>query len=463
MLQTPGHLLPKHIFRAYDIRGIADTELSAQVVHDIGMALGSEVLDKGERAMAVARDGRLSGPHLVAALKAGIKASGCDVVDVGMVPTPVLYFAIQHLNLKSGVMLTGSHNPAEYNGLKMVVAAKTLSDGDIQHLYARIEGRQVRQGQGQESFHAIDQAYIDIIAQQIQLKRPLKVVVDAGNGVTGDIAPRLMKALGCEVVALFCEVDGHFPNHHPDPSKPKNLADLIAAVRSHKADIGLAFDGDGDRLGVVTPKGDIIWPDRQLMLFAKDVLASHPGATILFDVKCSKNVAKVIAAAGGKPLMWKTGHSLVKAKMKEVKAALAGEMSGHIFFNDRWYGFDDGLYSAARLLAILAHESCDADAVFAEIPDSVATPEINVAIADHEKFLAVQKLIDAAEFPNANLVTIDGIRVEFADGWFLVRASNTTPCLVLRVEADSEAGLARIHGVCREYLSRVVNLHLPAA
>jgi phosphomannomutase/phosphoglucomutase len=462
MLKTPVHLIPKHIFRAYDIRGIADVELSIEVVHDIGMVLGSMALEKGETDIVVARDGRLSGPHLLSALENGIQATGCNVINVGMVPTPVLYFAIQHLGLKSGVMLTGSHNPAEYNGIKMVIGGATLSDADIQQIYQRLQARQVKQGKGGLKHQEIESAYIDTITKQIQLKRGLKVVVDAGNGVTGNIAPKLMKQLGCEVIPLFCEVDGTFPNHHPDPSKPKNLADLIAAVAKHQADVGIAFDGDGDRLGVVTPKGKIIYPDRQLMLFAKHVLKDKPGATILFDVKCSKHVAEVVKAAGGVPLMWKTGHSLIKTKMKEIKAAFAGEMSGHIFFNDKWFGFDDGLYSAARLLAILDQEMGSLDEVFDAIPDSISTPEINVSIPDSEKFIAVQKLIDAAKFKDAKLITIDGLRAEFADGWFLVRASNTTPCLVVRVEADSQESLKRIHALCRDYLRDVVNLNLPA-
>jgi phosphomannomutase/phosphoglucomutase len=449
----PEHI-PAHIFRAYDIRGITTNELTADVVHDIGMALGSEVQAQGGKSIIVARDGRLSGPALSEALKQGLCASGCDVIDIGIVPTPVLYFATYTLNTRSGVMLTGSHNPRDYNGLKMVVQGGTLTNEQIQSLYQRLQTQDILQGQGKVSRLDIIDAYIAAVKQSVKLKKPLKVVVDAGNGVAGELAPKLYRVLGCDVTELYCEIDGHFPNHHPDPSKPENTLELIEKVKQVGADIGLAFDGDGDRLGVVTPKGKVIWPDRQLMLYAQEVLKAHPGSTIIYDVKCSKNLGEVIKAAGGKPLMYKTGHSLIKTKLKEMKAVLAGEMSGHTFFNDKWYGFDDGLYVGARLLEILAESSEHADAIFDRIPESISTPELNIAVEESEKFRLMQKLLEDAKryFPEAKLITIDGLRVEFADGWGLVRCSNTTPVLVVRFEADSEQALWRIKTLFRDFI-----------
>ncbi|MDO8954541.1 MAG: phosphomannomutase/phosphoglucomutase [Gammaproteobacteria bacterium] len=446
--------IPAHIFRAYDIRGISTTELTADVVHDIGLALGSEVQAQGAKSIIVGRDGRLSGPSLIEALKQGLCASGCDVIDIGIVPTPVLYFATYTLGVQSGVMLTGSHNPRDYNGLKMVVQGHSLTNEQIQGLYQRLQTNDYVQGQGNITEIDIIADYIAAVKKSVQLKRPLKIVVDAGNGVTGGLAPALFRALGCDVNELYCEVDGNFPNHHPDPSKPENTIELIEAVKKVKADIGLAFDGDGDRLGVVTPNGKVIWPDRQLMLYAQSVLRNHPGGTIIYDVKCSKHLDTVIREAGGVPLMYKTGHSLIKTKLKEVKAILAGEMSGHTFFNDKWYGFDDGMYVGARLLEILAVTVEDADTIFDRIPESVSTPELNIDIPDSEKFRLMQVLADDATryFPGAKLITIDGLRVEFDDAWGLIRPSNTTPMLVVRFEADTEQALWRIKTLFRDFI-----------
>lgn len=440
------------IFRAYDIRGVVDQSLTEETVYAIGRALGSSAVEIGEKRMAVARDGRLSGPVLSMALCEGILASGCDVIDLGVVPTPLLYYATYVLETRSGVMLTGSHNPPEYNGLKMMINGETLSEQTIQDLHQRILNNRFTYGRGELRELDMIERYLTHVKRDTPLQRPLKVVVDCGNGVAGHVAPQLFRQLGCDVHELFCEVDGNFPNHHPDPSQEENLQDLIAAVRNTKADIGLAFDGDGDRLGVVTSEGQIIWPDRQLMLFAKDVLQTSPGAKIIYDVKCTNHLASVISAAGGVPLMWKTGHSLIKAKLAETQAALAGEMSGHIFFKDRWYGFDDAIYAGARLLQILAAQQCSSEELFADIPTSVNTPELKIKVAEAEKFTLMQQLIDNASFNEAELNLIDGLRVNFADGWGLVRPSNTTPCLVLRFEAETFAVLERIKTAFRENL-----------
>lgn len=450
------------IFRAYDIRGIVDKTLTPDTVRAIGRALGSMAIAKGEKRMAVARDGRLSGPYLSAALCEGILASGCDVIDIGVVPTPLLYYATYTLDTRSGVMLTGSHNPPDYNGLKMMIAGETLAEESIQQLYQRIINQDFSQGNGALSEINIVENYLTHVTRDVKLARPLKVVIDCGNGVAGMIAPELFRRLGCDVHELFCDVDGHFPNHHPDPSQVENLADLIHTVRELQADIGLAFDGDGDRLGVVTSQGEIIWPDRQMMLFAQDVLAANPGATIIYDVKCSTHLETVIRQAGGEPMMWKTGHSLIKSKLAETKAALAGEMSGHIFFNDRWYGFDDALYAGARLLQILANQPLSSDELCATIPNSVNTPELKIYVSEDEKFLLMQQLIANANFSSADLITIDGLRVNFSDGWGLVRPSNTTPCLVLRFEAETAAVLEKIKNLFRENLLAVkADLVLP--
>ncbi len=447
--------LPTSIFRAYDIRGVVGETLTEEIVYEIGRALGSEAFARGQQTVVVARDGRLSGPTLSEALGNGLRAAGRDVIDIGRVPTPVLYFATHYLNTGSGVMLTGSHNPPDYNGLKMVLKGDTLAEGDIQALRRRIEKSDYSSGSGSYRRQEILADYIQTITQDVRLKRPLKVVVDCGNGVAGDSAPKLLRALGCDVVELYCcEVDGHFPNHHPDPSQPENLQDLIAAVPRHQADLGLAFDGDGDRVALVDAKGGIIWPDRQLMLYAKDVLSRNPGATIIFDVKCSRHLVKFITKHGGQPLMWKTGHSLIKRKMKEIGALLAGEMSGHIFFKERWFGFDDGLYTAARLLEILAADERPVSEIFAELPDAVSTPELRVDLREGEQTVFMQRLLELAQFKGAVLTTIDGLRADFEDGWGLVRASNTTPSLILRFEANTDAALKRIQNDFRAVMHK---------
>ncbi len=442
--ETANVAIDAGIFRAYDIRGVVGQGLTAASVQWIGRAIASEARARGETTVIVARDGRLSGPELSQALIQGLTAAGVDVIDIGQVPTPVLYFATKTLGFSSGVMLTGSHNPPDYNGLKIVIAGDTLSGEAITDLYHRIRDGRLSQGQGKVQQRTITKAYIERIVGDVALARPLKVVVDCGHGVTGEIAPRLLRALGCEIVPLFTDIDGNFPGHHPDPSKPENLADLIAAVAREHADIGVAFDGDGDRLGVVTPQGKIIYPDRLMMLFAKHVLLSHPGADIIFDVKCTRDLRSLIAAHGGRPLMCRTGHSFIKAQLKETQAALAGEMSGHLFFNDRWYGFDDGLYAAVRLLEILSLEMADADSVFAEFPENATTPELNIAVSDADKFTLVERLKAQANFPDGTVSTLDGLRVDFSNGWGLIRASNTTPMLVARFEGHTDADLAQI-------------------
>jgi phosphomannomutase/phosphoglucomutase len=455
-LYTLSPTIPQSVFRAYDIRGIVTDQLTPDMVYTIGLALGAEAEARGQKHLVVARDGRLSGPILFAALTRGLMDSGRHLIDIGIVPTPVLYFATHWLKTQSGVMLTGSHNPSNYNGIKTILNGKTLAEQDIQNLYQRIVQRHfIYEDGGTIESKDICQDYIERIASDVKLDRPLKIVVDAGNGVTGKLAPLLFRRLGCEVIEKFCEIDGHFPNHHPDPSVMANLQDLQQTVLSQHADVGLAFDGDGDRLGMVTDQGKIIWPDRQMMLFARDILSRLPGAEIIFDVKSSRYLPQVISQAGGKPLMWKTGHSLLKAKLHERGAPLAGELSGHIFFKERWYGFDDGLYAGARLLEILSHDSRSADQVFAALPDSINTPELKAPLAEDKKIAFMQQLIRDAVFPNAELNTIDGLRVDFADGWGLVRVSNTTPCLTIRFEADDEAALARIQERFRAQLLAV--------
>lgn len=450
------------IFKAYDIRGIVDDTLTTDVAYRIGSALGAEAEALGEKHLYVARDGRLSGPGLVEALSRGLRESGCDVTDLGMVPTPVLYFAAYALGSGSGIMVTGSHNPPEYNGFKMVLGGTTLSGQDIQALRQRIESADFSKGSGELDSLDVAAQYIERISSDIKLGRSMKAVVDCGNGVAGIIAPQLLRELGCEVSELYCDVDGNFPNHHPDPSKPENLLDLKNAVMNEQADIGLAFDGDGDRLGVVTPAGKVIWADRQMMLYARDVLSRNPGAEIIFDIKCTTNLAKIIEQAGGKATMWKTGHSLVKAKLKESGALLAGEMSGHIFFKERWYGFDDGLYTAARLLEILSKDDRSADEVFDELPDNINTPELNMQTAEGENHTLAEKLVASANFPSATVTTIDGLRVDYEDGFGLVRASNTTPCLVFRFEAENEAALKRIQNDFRQLvLSHAPDAEMP--
>lgn len=447
--------ISKDIFRAYDIRGVAFEQLSEDAVYAIGLAYGTEAEQCGQKKIAIGRDARLSGPALHAALMAGLMASGRDVIDLGVVATPMVYFATHFFATQSGIMLTGSHNPGEYNGIKMVLAGSVLTEAAIQDLYRRITSQDFHFAVGSSETVNIAMDYIERIAQDVQISKPLKIVVDAGNGVTGNIAPRLFRRLGCEVVELFCQPDGSFPHHHPDPSVAENLQHLRQAVLEQQADVGLAFDGDGDRLGVVTNAGEIIWPDRQMMLFVQDVLSRQPNAEILFDVKCTRNLAQVIAAAGGRPVMCRTGHSLIKAKMRETGAPLAGEMSGHIFFKERWYGFDDALYVGARLLELLSRDERSSSEIFAEFPDSINTPELKIVLADAQKNNFMQQFIQAAQFEHAHLSTIDGLRVEFADGWGLVRCSNTTPALVLRFEADDAGSLARIQQAFKQQLLQV--------
>jgi len=436
--------LPPEIFKAYDIRGIVGRTLTPAVVELIGQALGSEARDRGRTTVVIGRDGRLSGPELAAALAAGLRRSGVDVIDVGQVATPMLYFAAHRFDTLSGVMVTGSHNPPEYNGLKMMLAGETLAGEAIQQLKARIEHGRLARGAGGYRTDDVREDYLKRITGDVRLSRPMKLVVDCGNGVAGATAPELYRRLGCEVAELFCEVDGNFPNHHPDPSRPENLADVQQALAAGKGELGLAFDGDGDRLGVVTKSGKIIYPDRQLMLFAADVLKRNPGAEVIFDVKSTRNLFAWIRQHGGKPVMWKTGHSFIKQKLKETGAPLAGEMSGHIFFKERWYGFDDGLYAGARLLEILSRER-DPGAVLEGLPDSVSTPELHLKLAEGENYALMDRLKANARFEGAReVITIDGLRVEYTDGFGLARPSNTTPVVVLRFEADDEAALKRI-------------------
>ncbi|MBI3570953.1 MAG: phosphomannomutase/phosphoglucomutase [Gammaproteobacteria bacterium] len=447
--------LPPEIFKAYDIRGIVGKTLTPEIVERIGQALGSEALATKQKRFVIGRDGRLSGPELSAALARGIARSGCDVVDIGMAPTPVVYFAIQHLDAGSGVAVTGSHNPPDYNGLKMVIGGVTLSGDMIQKLRTRILQDDLMTGQGNISSADVRAAYLDRVASDVKLARPMRVAVDCGNGVASEIAPELLKRLGCKTTELFCQTDGNFPNHHPDPSKPENLRDLIAEIGKGGYDVGLAFDGDGDRLGVIAPDGHVIWADRQMILYARDVLSRQPGAEIIYDVKCSRTLDAEIRKAGGRSTMWKTGHSFIKAKLKESGAALAGEMSGHIFFKERWYGFDDGLYTAARLLELLSRDPRPTQEIFASLPNTVNTPELNLKFAEGEHFAVIKELVKRAHFPDAKVTTIDGLRADFSDGFGLVRASNTTPVLVLRFEGDNQEALERIQKRFRELLLSV--------
>ncbi len=451
------------IFRAYDIRGVVGPELNAEVATLIGHAIGSRMQAEGLRDVVVGRDGRLSGPELADALIEGLRRAGCEVIDIGMAPTPVVYFASYHLRAGSCVAVTGSHNPPDYNGFKIVIGGETLSGEAITDLYARIQDGRLHRAEAHGGLQQreVMADYVQRIADDVQLDRPLKVVADAGNGVAGAVAPQLLEAIGAEVIPLYCDVDGTFPNHHPDPSDPHNLQDLVQTVKRFDADIGVAFDGDGDRLGVVTKDGAIIYADRLLMLFAADVLARNPGAMVIYDVKCTGKLSDYILRNGGSPLMWKTGHSLMKAKMRETDAELAGEMSGHFFFRERWYGFDDGLYAAARLLEILAQRDEEPSDVLNELPDAISTPELKVAVAEGTQHAQVALIVAAAQvedspFAGARVSTIDGLRADFNDGWGLVRASNTTPVLVLRFEANDEAALERIKGVFRDQLRQVL-------
>ncbi len=459
------------VFKAYDIRGIVGKTIDEAFAEHLGRAFGTEALAAGEKAVAVGRDGRVSGPSLVAALIRGLKSTGLDVVDLGAVTTPMLYYVAATRGAhgcNSGIQVTGSHNPKDYNGFKMVMAGRAIYGEDIQKLRVRMETEQYTAKRGRVAKMDILAEYTARIVGDAKLKRPMKIVVDSGNGIPGASAPAILRALGCEVIDLYSKVDGDFPNHHPDPSKPENLEDLKVVVRATGAELGLAFDGDGDRLGVVTAGGNIIYPDRQIILFARDILKRKRGAQIIFDVKCSQRVPVAIRAAGGKPLLWKTGHSLMKAKLKETGAPFAGEMSGHLFFGERWYGFDDAMYTAARLLEILSREK-NPSALLDALPTSFSTPELNVPCAEGEHHAVVAELLARVadgrlKFEGGEVGTIDGLRVDFADGFGLIRASNTTPVLVLRFEGHTPEALARIEAAMLALLHRVKpDAHLGAA
>ncbi|SOY82770.1 phosphomannomutase [Cupriavidus taiwanensis] len=440
--------LDPSIFKAYDIRGIVGKTLTRDVARQIGLSFGSAAAEAGEKAVVVGRDGRLSGPDLVSGLIEGLRASGMDVIDLGMVATPMVYFAtnieLDGVAATSGIMVTGSHNPPDYNGFKMVLAGKAIYGEHIKALHQRIEAGAFASGAGAYREVDVRHKYLDRILSDVKLSRPMKIALDAGNGVAGAFVGDLFRGLGCEVTELFCEVDGNFPNHHPDPAHVENLQDLMRCLRETDCELGLAFDGDGDRLGVVTKDGQVIFPDRQLMLFAEEILSRNPGAQVIYDVKCTGKLAPWIRQHGGEPLMWKTGHSLVKAKLKETGAPIAGEMSGHVFFKDRWYGFDDGLYTGARLLEILSRHA-DPSAVLNALPNANNTPELQLKCAEGEPFTLLDKIKANASFDGAReVITIDGVRVEYADGFGLARPSNTTPVVVMRFEADNDAALARI-------------------
>ena len=458
--------LSKTIFKAYDIRGIVDETLTAEAVTQIGQAIGSLAFERNVNTIVVGRDGRLSGERLQNALTDGITRAGIHVIDIGMVPTPVVYFATRQLQTGSGIVVTGSHNPPQYNGLKMMLAGETLYGATITDLYERIVGNRLHTATTQGTVTQRDMLsdYVEAIVADVQLARPIHVAVDCGNGVGGVIASTLLKRLGCTVTELFCDVDGHFPNHHPDPAEPHNLIDLQNTLRTSDAEIGLAFDGDADRLGVVTKDGQIIYPDRQMMLYAQDILSRIPNATVIYDVKCSAHLPKYVTQYGGKPLMWKTGHSLMKAKLKETQAAFAGEMSGHLYFNDRWGGLDDGLYAAARLLEIIsrAPNEVAVTLLLNDLPQGISTPEITVQLAEGEGHAIMSILAQTASFKDAALSTVDGLRADYADGFGLVRASNTTPALVLRFEANDALGLQRIQNEFKKLLCGVKpDINLP--
>jgi phosphomannomutase / phosphoglucomutase len=446
-----------NIFRAYDIRGIVDKTLTADIVHKIGQAIGSQAKALSIKTIIVGRDGRRSSRSFSASLIEGIVSTGRDVMDIGLVPTPVLYFVTQHTEGRSGAMITGSHNPPDYNGVKVVINGETLADKKIKHLQHLIESGDFATGERGtiEQNTMFTNEYIGIIAEDIHIVRPMKIVLDCGNGAASDLAPTLLRTIGCEVIELYCEIDGSFPNHHPDPSNPENLRDLITAVKHHEADVGIALDGDGDRLGIIDSSGNIIWPDRQMMLFAKDILANKPGAEIIFDVKCSRHLTDQIIKFGGRPLMWKSGHSLLKSKLKETNAALAGELSGHFMFNDRWFGFDDGLYSAARMIELLSADSRRSSLVFAELPDSVNTPELAIPMPESESKHFMEQMFMKANFQDGNILNIDGMRVEFDDGWGMIKASNTTPSLVMRFEADNDQALTRIQIAFKKLMQQI--------
>lgn len=450
------------IFRAYDIRGIVGSQINENVFYTIAKAIAFRLHALGRTRILLARDGRLTSSALAQAFRTGLLESGIDVVDLGAVPTPVMYYATHVTELDSGVMITGSHNPADYNGIKIVLAGTTLAQNDIQILYELIQNKSYQQGQGQyQTLEILDQ-YSQRIVSDVVLQRPLRIVADCGNGIGGVIVPKLLRELGCDVIELYCDVDGSFPNHHPDPSVEENLSDLKAAVQQHNADLGLAFDGDADRLGVLTNQGTLIWPDRLLMLYAPHLLRTNLAGTIVYDVKCSRHLTQVIQDAGGIGKMCPTGHSLVKKVMKDESAILAGEMSGHIFFKDRWYGFDDALYSACRLLEIISQSHRSTEDQFLDVPDSVTTPEIKIPIFEEHKFSFMQTFAQNARFPDAELIHIDGLRVEFPFGWGLLRASNTTPCLVARFEAHSSQELEEIQALFRAQLKALdASLQIP--
>jgi len=448
-------MIAESIFKAYDIRGVVDETLTVEAVELVGKAFGSEALAQSQQNVVIARDGRLSSPKIAEALSKGLRSTGINVIDIGMVPTPVLYFATHVLKTGTGIMITGSHNPPQYNGLKMVMATNTLYGETIQELLQRIKANNFTSGEGAYSEEDVSEQYLQKICSDVKLKKPLKIVVDSGNGVAGELAPELFKRMGCEVVELFSEIDGTFPNHHPDPSKLENLKDLEQAIDDFDVDLGLAFDGDGDRVGIVDNHKKVIFPDRQMMLYAEDVLSRNPGAQVIYDIKSSNQLDKEIKRLGGDALMWKTGHSFIKAKMKETGALLAGEMSGHIFFKERWYGFDDGLYSAARMLEILSQKDQTAADIFSALPDSCNTPEIQILFEEGEHYKFMDKLKAVADFGDADISTIDGMRVNYDFGWGLIRPSNTTPCLVLRFEADTEEGLGQVQQKFRQQILKV--------
>ena len=443
------------IFRAYDIRGVVGETLTEHAVYQVGRAFAAEALGDEQPSAIVGGDGRATTPMLRRALHRGLREGGMHVTDIGCVPTPLVYFATHVLRTGTGVMITGSHNPPEYNGLKMMIGGATLAQERIQRLRERIEGGRLSDGAGELANMDMIDRYIERVTNDVRLARPLKVAMDCGNGVAGLVAPRLLTAMGCDVIPLYADVDGSFPHHHPDPAEAANLDDLISTVRAQRADIGIAFDGDGDRLGVVTDRGDIIWPDRTMMLFAHDILGRKPGASVVFDVKCSRHLPALIRAWGGKPIMWKTGHSHIKAKIRTDDALFGGEFSGHLCFAERWYGFDDAIYSAARLVEILAADDRAAHAIFAEFPAAIATPEVKIATTESAKFEIVERLADEANFGAGAVNDIDGIRVDYADGWGLVRPSNTSPVLSLRFEADDEAALNRIQDTFDAALRRI--------
>ena len=442
--QVDPESIPASIFRAYDIRGIAEQQLTSQNVKRIGQALGSEALDQNITSLLVGYDGRLSSPALSIALIEGIRSSGCSAVSIGLVPTPLLYFATYATDYASGVMLTASHSPSNYNGLKIVFNQTSLAENQIQKIRTRIENDQLRTGSGGFSELEVDRSYIDDICTRVQLIKPLKIVIDCGNAVPGKIAPTLFQELGCDVHPIFCEIDGNFPNHHPDPTVPENLAALASTVLEKKADVGIALDGDGDRVGLITNRGKFVDADRMLMALVQSILPNYSGRNVVFDVKCTSKLGALVKKFGGSPIMHRSGHSLMKQKMRETNAILGGEFAAHIFIKDNWFGFDDGLYVAARLLKIISESCASSDEIFGQFFTGFCTTEISIKVPEERKFLVMDRLIELASFPTATLITLDGLRVEYADGWGLVRASNTSPALLLRFEADTRIRMNEI-------------------